>query len=92
LSHGPAKTPAWNSYPPFVPAVINELTTSFYLRSIALRIVGDIDLPRDLAEGLAQATTGADRAVVAILILSIVTLGASSLVIHRREWPLNEGV
>ena len=76
----------------FVPAVINELTTSFYLRSLALRIVGDIDLPRDLADRLALTTTSADRAVVAIALLTIVTLAASCLLIHRREWPLSEGV
>jgi len=76
----------------FVPAVINELTTSYYLRSIALRIVGDIDLPLRLAKGLAQMTTDAEQAVVAIALLTGVTLAASCLLIHRREWPLSEGV
>jgi ABC-type transport system involved in multi-copper enzyme maturation permease subunit len=74
-----------------VPAVINELTTSYYLRSLAYWIA-DISLPPDIDEVVGLVTAPPVRAVLAILVISGVTLSLSALLIHRREWPLNEGV
>ena len=73
-----------------VPAVINVITVSHYLRSLALRIA-DIPVDEDLSEVLA-ITAGASplRAVTAISCLALLTLCLSGLLIHRREWPLNE--
>jgi len=80
-----------------IPAVVNELTVSYYLRSMAWFIV-DLPLPADVAEDfereVAPFVAGADvqSALMALATISIVTLSVSAWVIHRRQWPLTEGV
>lgn len=80
-----------------VPAVVNELTTSYYLRSLAWSIA-DLELPpeaavdfqRELAPFLAGA--GVSSAVVSLGMIMVITLSVSAVVIQRRQWPLTEGV
>ena len=80
-----------------VPALVNELTISFYLRSMAWHIA-DVQLPSnavdDFEREVAPFVAGADvpTAALALVAISIVTLSVSAWLIHRREWPLTEGV
>ena len=80
-----------------VPALVNELTTSFYLRSMAWDIA-DIPLPTedvdDFEEFVAPVLLGVDTgsALIALATIVVVSLSISALVIHRRQWPLTEGV
>ncbi len=80
-----------------VPALVNELTSSFYLRSLAWHLAG-IELPEDAQEDfqneVAPFVAGADpsTALTALGIITVSTLLVSAILIHRRQWPLNEGV
>lgn len=80
-----------------VPAVVNELTASYYLRSMAWYLA-DLPLPGEAVEEfereVAPFVAGADvqTALVALALISVATLSLSAWVIHRREWPLTEGV
>lgn len=80
-----------------VPAAVNELTVSYYLRSLGWHIA-DIEIPANGAEEFERQVTqliaGADQptALIAIGVIVVVALSLSALVIHRREWPLAEGV
>lgn len=80
-----------------VPALVNELTASYYLRSMAWRIA-EVDLPsnREMREFHEQIEPFLFVDVpTALLALSLITLGtllASAVIIHRRQWPLTEGV
>lgn len=80
-----------------VPALVNELTASYYLRSLGWHIA-DLPLPRGSAEEfqreVAPLVAGADipTALFALSMIALVALALSSWVIHRREWPLTEGV
>ncbi len=73
----------------FVPALINEITISHYLRSMAFHIA-DIAMPMEvrMVIGDASATT----AIAALITAPILAFLLSSVIIHRREWPLTEGV
>jgi len=80
-----------------VPALVNELTVSYYMRSLAWHIA---DLPlradaaKDFEKSVAPLVAGADAqtAICALVMISVVTMALSALVIQRREWPLTEGV
>jgi ABC-type transport system involved in multi-copper enzyme maturation permease subunit len=80
-----------------VPAVVNELTASYYIRSLAWHIA-DLSLPVDEAEEFQReavpfiAGADASTAILALATISVVGLSLSALVIHRRQWPLTEGV
>ena len=80
-----------------VPAVVNELTASFYLRSLAWH-VADVELPRkvsrDFEREVVPVIAGADAgtAVGALVAIAVVALSLSAVIIHRRQWPLTEGV
>ena len=80
-----------------VPAVVNELTTSYYVRSLAWHIA-DLTLPEEVAEDfeheVAPFVAGADvsTAVGALALITLVALSVSAWIIHRRQWPLTEGV
>ena len=80
-----------------VPAVVNELTVSYYLRSLAWHMA-DLDLPGDQAVEFEREVTpfiaGADiqTALLAVAVITVAALSVSAWVIHRREWPLTEGV
>jgi ABC-type transport system involved in multi-copper enzyme maturation permease subunit len=80
-----------------VPALVNQLTVSYYLRSLAYHIA-DLPLPADFAEEfeeqVAPFVMGADiqAALIALSAIALVTLSLSAIIIHRREWPLTEGV
>jgi ABC-type transport system involved in multi-copper enzyme maturation permease subunit len=80
-----------------IPAVVNELTASYYLRSLAWRIA-DLPLPEQIADDFERevapflAGAGPSSAVLALAVISLATLLLSAVVIHRRQWPLTEGV
>ncbi|MFT4538223.1 MAG: ABC-type transport system involved in multi-copper enzyme maturation permease subunit [Planctomycetota bacterium] len=80
-----------------VPAVVNELTASYYLRSMGWHLA-DLPLPAEIQEEfdreVAPFVAGADvpSALMALGVISVVALSVSAWVIHRREWPLTEGV
>ncbi len=80
-----------------IPAVVNELTTAYYLRSLAWHIA-DLPIPQEFAHDFERevvpflAGAGASTAVLALALISLTTLLLSALVIHRRQWPLTEGV
>jgi len=68
---------------------VNEITVAYYLRSLAYHIA-DVELPEEvrfLVSGASLTT-----AVLAVLVIPLVALFLSAVVIHRREWPLTEGV
>ncbi|MFT5290214.1 MAG: ABC-type transport system involved in multi-copper enzyme maturation permease subunit [Planctomycetota bacterium] len=72
-----------------VPALVNEVTASYYLRSMAFHIA-DLPLPDEVVAivGNASQTTS----LVAVIVIPALALLVSACVIHRREWPLTEGV
>ena len=72
-----------------VPAVVNEMTVSHYLRSLAYHIAG-LDLPPEAMAIIGDASP--TRAVVALVVIPLGALLLSAIVIHKREWPLTEGV
>ena len=80
-----------------VPAIVNELTASYYLRSLTWHIA-DIPLPASIEDDfnreVAPFIAGVDTstAVLALGVITLVALSLSALVIHRRQWPLTEGV
>lgn len=80
-----------------VPAVVNELTTSYYIRSFAWHLA-DLPIPADervdFEREAAPFIAGVDAptAVLALATISVVALTISAVVIHRRQWPLTEGV
>ena len=83
-----------------VPAIVNELTTSYYLRSLAWHIA-DVELPMQSIEDFEDferevlpfiAGASAPEAIVALVVIVLVALALSTVVIHRRQWPLTEGV
>lgn len=72
-----------------VPALINEMTVSYYLRSMAYHIA-DVPLSDELLPFVGNASL--ITAVCAVVLIPIGALFLSAVVIHRREWPLTEGV
>lgn len=80
-----------------VPAVVNELTVSYYLRSLAWHLA-DLPLPTEAMDGfeeeVAPFIAGADiqTTLLSFGIIILVTLSLSAVVIHRRQWPLTESV
>ncbi len=79
-----------------VPALVNELTASYYLRSLAWHIAGN-PFPPEIAEDFEEVRpiisgATAPDAVLALGIIAVVALTVSGWVIHRRQWPLTEGV
>ena len=80
-----------------VPALVNELTVSYYVRSLAWH-VADLELPLDEAREFEQeiapfvAGAGGSGSVVALALISLGALALSAVLIHRRQWPLTEGV
>jgi ABC-type transport system involved in multi-copper enzyme maturation permease subunit len=73
----------------FVPAVANEIAVSHYLRSLALQLSGRT-LPPEVQEVFTPVPLG--TCVLALAVFPTAFLGLSALLVHRREWPLTEGV
>lgn len=79
------------------PALVNELTVSYYLRSMGWRLA-DLPLPDDMPKEFESTAlplvAGADiqTALLALGLIAFATLSVSAWIIHRREWPLTEGV
>jgi hypothetical protein len=70
---------------------------SYYLRSLAWHLA-DVSLPPELEQDfrseVAPFVAGADAptAVTALVLITLVSLLVSASIIHRRQWPLTEGV
>lgn len=80
-----------------VPAIVNELTASYYLRSLTWHLA-DLPIPADARAEIEREVepfvAGADvqTASIALAVIAVGTLALSAWIIHRREWPLTEGV
>lgn len=72
-----------------VPALINEITVSHYIRSMTQHIA-EVPLPEEAAPLIGDASAMVSGAAVLLIPLGAFLL--SALVIHKREWPLTEGV
>jgi ABC-2 type transport system permease protein len=72
-----------------VPAVINEFTTSHYLRSLAFEISG-VPLPPEVLQFVGGASI--PKALGALVFITALALTLAGALVHRREWPLTEGV
>jgi len=73
-----------------VPALVNEATASYYLRSMAYHIANVKGIPLDALDMLGDASL--TRAVTAVVLIPVVALVLCGIVLHRKEWPLTEGV
>ena len=72
-----------------VPALVNEITAAYYLRSLAYHIA-DVEMPDEVALFVGGASL--TSAALAVIVIPIGALFLSAIVIHKREWPLTEGV
>lgn len=71
----------------FVPALVNELTITYYLRSLVVDIL-DLELPREAARAVGGAAVP-----VALLALACITIGSlalASLLAARREYVVKD--
>lgn len=72
----------------FVPAFVNQLSVSHYLRSLAYPLSGQSGLP---PEALAfVGDTGPWTSLAALFAFPLVALGLSALLLELREWPLTD--
>lgn len=71
----------------FVPAVVNQVTVSYFLRSLYLRLSG-LTLPDDFPTNLAGAPL--PLALFALLLILIVPLGAAVLLATQREYAVKD--
>ncbi len=73
----------------FVPAVVNTVTVTYYLRSLVVRMISD-EVPQELA----RVVGGADLATSGLVLAGItaVALVFSCVVSERREYSLTEQV
>ena len=73
----------------FVPALANGLAVSHYLRSLALHLSGRA-LPAEVQAVFTPVPL--TTCILALVTFAALFLGLSALLLHRREWPLTEGV
>lgn len=71
----------------FVPALVNEFTITYYLRSLVVEIL-DVEIPREITRVVGGA--GAPFALFAIAALVVVPLALSSLLAARREYVVKD--
>lgn len=70
----------------FVPAVINTLTATYYLRSVVMRMIADIELPPQIARMVGEASLTVSLSVLAVMTLT--SLGVAALVASQREYAI----
>lgn len=75
------------SFISFVPAVVNSLTVSYYLRSIVARIVG-LEVPPEFARVVGDASLPV--CLLSIAIISALALAAASVVVSAREYAVTD--
>jgi ABC-2 type transport system permease protein len=73
----------------FVPAFVNQISISHYLRSLAFRMAGTPVTAETMAL-IGDASTGVS--IVALVSFPAVALILAAVLLQRREWPLTEGV
>lgn len=71
----------------FVPAVINNLTATYYLRSVVIQVYGG-RVSRDLTDMVGDASLSFSLAVLTLMVL--LALGAACLVATQREYVVTE--
>jgi ABC-type transport system involved in multi-copper enzyme maturation permease subunit len=71
----------------FVPALINQITVTYYLRSLVAGAIG-LELPREVARSLGEASVALSW--VALTVIIAVTLSAASLMAARREYVVKD--
>ncbi|MFT5049220.1 MAG: ABC-2 type transport system permease protein [Chlamydiales bacterium] len=71
----------------FVPALINQITVTYYLRSLVVEIL-DLQVPREMARVVGGASL--PFALAALLAIIVVTLGASSVMAAQHEYVVKD--
>lgn len=71
----------------FVPALINQVTVTYYLRSLVTGVIG-VELPREVARSVGDASVALSCLALAAIVA--VTLSASSLMAARREYVVKD--
>ncbi|MBI4563883.1 MAG: ABC transporter permease [Planctomycetes bacterium] len=71
----------------FIPALVSSLTVSYFLRSLAVRLV-DVDLPKEMLRLLGGASLPGAAATLALMIAAALVL--SSLATMRKEYLFSE--
>jgi ABC-2 type transport system permease protein len=72
----------------FVPAFVNQLSVSHYLRSLAYAMSGLSGLPQEALVFLGD--TGSWASAAALVVFPLVALLIAALLLERREWPLTD--
>lgn len=72
----------------FVPAFVNQLSVSHYLRSLTYHLSGLRGLPPEALVFLGD--TGAWASTAALLVFPVVALALAAQLLERREWPLTD--
>ena len=71
----------------FVPALVNDLTITYYLRSLVVAML-DIPIPREIARMVGGASAGV--AVTTLLGITVGALGLASVLAGRREYVVKD--
>jgi len=71
----------------FVPALINQITVTYYLRSLVVEIL-QLEVPREMARVVGGASL--PIALLALLAIIVVTLTASSTLAARHEYVVKD--
>lgn len=71
----------------FIPALVNQVTVTYYLRSLAVEIL-ELPVPREAARVIGGASV--PGALLAIAVITVTTLAAASMLAARREYVVKE--
>ena len=72
----------------FVPAFVNRLSVSHYLRSLTYHLADLQQLPREALQFLGD--TGPWTSAFTLLVFPLVALGIAAVLLELREWPLTD--
>lgn len=71
----------------FVPALVNEFTITYYLRSLVVGIL-DLEIPREIARMVGGASPTAS--VFALVCIVVASLGLASMMAARKEYVVKD--
>ncbi|MBM4062739.1 MAG: ABC transporter permease [Planctomycetes bacterium] len=71
----------------FVPALVNEFTVTYYLRSLVARLL-DVEIPREIARVVGGASV--PGASLALLLITVVSLALAARLAARREYVVKD--
>ena len=72
----------------FVPAFVNQVSVSHYLRSLTYRIADLPGLPVEALQFIGDASL--TSSLIALIGFPLVALALSAVLLERREWPLGD--